>query len=113
MRGPSWRRLGVLIRALPATSRAHEAIYSERWDRTDALLAAIYDQLAVANWQRSGNKRAQRPKPLPRPGVSEGKRYGSKSMSIEEWRTRRATRFEGGEHGHRARDRVRQHRPVS
>jgi hypothetical protein len=33
------------------------------------LAALTVDQLALANWQRGGGKRKDRPKPIPRPGV--------------------------------------------
>lgn len=73
----------------------------ERWELTDTLLAHIADLLAGANWQRAGNKNAPRPKPIPRPGVKPHgeKRLGTASMSIDEWRTRYAARFEGSDDG--------------
>ena len=51
------------------------------WTLESQLLAHIGDVLAAANWQRAGDKRAQKPKPIPRPGVRDkagtGKsRYG-------------------------------------
>lgn len=50
------------------------------WTLESQLLAHIGDVLAAANWQRAGDKRAQKPKPIPRPGVKDkagtGKRYG-------------------------------------
>lgn len=86
----------------------------ERWDRTDQILAAIYDRLGVANWQRSRNKKAKRPEPMPRPGVTPGKRYGTKSMPVDEWRRRYAARFpdRGGERGCRTGNRIHQPRSV-
>lgn len=38
------------------------------WSATEHLLAVVADLLAAANWQRGGDKKKQRPKPLPRPG---------------------------------------------
>lgn len=38
------------------------------WGATEHLLATAIDVLAAANWQRGGDKKAPRPKPLPRPG---------------------------------------------
>lgn len=40
------------------------------WTLTNQLLAGVFDQLALANWQRGG--KGKRPKPLPRPGVQTG-----------------------------------------
>ena len=102
----------VLIVHLPADSHTTRAASGGMWDLTDQLLAGIYDLLSAANWQRAGNKRAKRPKPLPRPGVDHGgKRFGNKSMSIDEWRKHRARR-EGVPDGDRAGNRVRLDRPV-
>jgi len=88
----SWRRLTVLVRKLPPESSLAGVISEGQWGLTDQLLAGIFDQLALANWQRAGNKKAKRPKPIPRPGVERDKRFGSKSMSIDEWRKRRTER---------------------
>ena len=38
------------------------------WTVDQHLLASIVDLLAAANWQRAGNRKNPRPKPLPRPG---------------------------------------------
>ena len=38
-----------------------------QWDTSEHLLAAIFDTLRGANYQRSGGK-GKKPKPLPRPG---------------------------------------------
>ncbi len=35
------------------------------------MTAAVVDHLAVANWQRAGDKRATRPTPVPRPGLTD------------------------------------------
>lgn len=83
----SWRRLGVLIRQLPETSRTVAAASGEVWSRTDQLLAAVFDALNAANWQRGGGK-PPRPKPLPRPGVedrtTEVRRFGQPVRTIDE-----------------------------
>lgn len=44
-------------------SLTHKALAGDTWSLTDHLLALVYDQLAVANWQRVGKKRS-RPKPI-------------------------------------------------
>jgi hypothetical protein len=59
----------VLIRHLPRTSRTlRELEPANAWDDGEYLLAAILDALHGANWQRSGDQKAARPKPTPRPG---------------------------------------------
>jgi hypothetical protein len=48
-----------------------------QWSLEAHLLALISDQLAVANWQRTG-KKDDYPKPLPRPGlVSDATAFGT------------------------------------
>jgi len=71
----SFRRLRVLLSHLPQESRTVRAIAGDKamWSLTDHLLAAGVDALRIANWQR-GKKGAKRPKPIPRPGVKDGKR---------------------------------------
>jgi hypothetical protein len=111
----SWRRLNSLILHLPPESACVAVTNPDRWDRDELLLAGIYDLLAAANWQRSGRKNSPKPKPLPRPGVNlPTKRFGNKSIPIDEWRRRRAARFpERGEHGRRARHGLHQPGPLS
>lgn len=63
------------------------------WGLQEQLLAAVFDVLRMANWQRSG--KGEKPKPLPRPGVTEDKtvkRFGTGSMNLQEaakWKRRR------------------------
>lgn len=69
----SWRRLGVLVAALPresATVRAHVGEAAE-WGHVEHLLAAAVDVLQQANWQRAGNRNAPKPQPLRRPGQAQ------------------------------------------
>lgn len=52
-----------------------------RWGLTEQLLATAVDVLQAANWQRGGNKNAPKPKPIPRPGVTDtggGRTFKSK-----------------------------------
>lgn len=49
------------------------------WTLDRHLLAAIYDAVSVANWQRGSGKKKDRPKPLPRPGSDKGTRIGDSS----------------------------------
>lgn len=49
------------------------------WTLEAQLLAEAADQLRVANWQRSGGKKRDYPKPIPRPGVEpDSTTYGGK-----------------------------------
>ncbi|WP_455122638.1 DUF5361 domain-containing protein [Rothia mucilaginosa] len=77
----------ALIRYLPEDSATMRSI-NQRWSISDHLLAAIYDQLSMANWQRSadGQKNRRRPKPTPRPGVEDKdkKKFGTTVVSLEE-----------------------------
>ena len=76
----SWRRLEVLLTQLPAHCALHR---SERgleaaWGLSEHLLASIVDALNAANWQRGGDPKAKRPKPVERPGIEpEGVQIGS------------------------------------
>jgi hypothetical protein len=55
------------------------------WGPVEHLLAGIFDLLQAGNWQRGGDPRAPRPKPLPRPGVDSGeKKYGGKPLPMDE-----------------------------
>jgi len=90
-RGLSWRRLGVLVAGLPREAATVRALVGEAadWGATEHLLAAAVDALHAANWQRSGKKGSQRPKPLRRPGLDESgrdvTRYRPKrAMTIDE-----------------------------
>lgn len=60
------------------------------WGLPEQLLAAVLDALNVANWQRQGDKRAKRPKPIRRPGVAEPgeRRFGSKKYTVEQLKRR-------------------------
>lgn len=61
------------------------------WGLTEQLLAAIADGVRVGNWQRGGDKKVKRPKPIPRPGVvdpSARKFKANKTYSVDELRDR-------------------------
>src|SRR5690349_4972535 len=108
----TWRRFKALVLHLPPEAASVQATNPDAvWALNEHLLAGIYDLLAAGNWQRGGNKRSPRPKPLPRPGVKTPvKKFGTASRSIEDMRERLAKR-RGGEHGCRARTGV--HQPGS
>ena len=68
----TWHDLAVIL----AHPRPGLPLYREIWgesakwaDINSQLLAAAVDTLAVANWQRQGDRNAPRPEPIPRPGV--------------------------------------------
>lgn len=86
----TWRDLHVIVRQSPAGSAIHRAHAGPDhiWGLHEQLLAAIFDSLAVANWQRGGDEKAKRPEPLERPGVkkqADGQLLAKgKAVSIEE-----------------------------
>lgn len=56
------------LQAPPAGSEVARHHRPDRfWSDTEHLLAAIVDNLAIANWQRAG--KGPKPKPVPRPGT--------------------------------------------
>lgn len=61
----------MYLRQLPATSRTKIAVSDgeTEWGPSEHILAAIFDVLQNANWQRASSKKkkAPRPKPYPRP----------------------------------------------
>lgn len=92
----TWRRLRDIVANLPQGSATTRAVLGvdAPWHVDTYLLAALVDLTAGANWQRAGNKRAPRPKPLPRPGDKpKGRTYGKgKSMTREDFDARWARR---------------------
>lgn len=66
--GLSWPDLIAYVRQLPPESATARAMGGDAadWDTRAHLLASVVDQLAVANWQRSG-KKSGKPKPIKRP----------------------------------------------
>lgn len=91
----TWHLLGVFVRNLPKESATVRAVMGEnhQWDLTNQLLAAIFDKLNTANWQRGSGKEHERPEPLPRPGVEPtGKAIGGEAVSMEVMAERLAKR---------------------
>jgi hypothetical protein len=80
----TWRELWVFIRTSPADSAYTRTLLGpdSQWGLVAQLLAAVHDQLASGNWQRSGGK-GPRPKPLPRPGIKQPQQYGKTQMAPE------------------------------
>lgn len=59
-----------------------------RWGLSEHLIAVAIDVLNMANWQRGGGRRSNRPKPIPRPGVQDPNvtRLVGRSQSVESLR---------------------------
>jgi hypothetical protein len=76
----------VWVKNLPPESAYLRALNPEvEWGLSEQLLAAIFDLLNLANWQRAGNPNTPRPKPLRRPGAS-GRSYGRTDLDPEKAR---------------------------
>lgn len=85
----------VILRHLPPGNalqreRLGEGAY---WTADTYLLALIGDALQAANWQRAGDRNAQRPKPIPRPDTAgqpkPGRRLGAgNGISIDQMKQR-------------------------
>lgn len=65
----SWLDLAAVLQHCPANSALQRELNPDHpWDLKTHLLALIADQLAIANWQRSGGGKNKRPIPIERPG---------------------------------------------
>lgn len=83
----SWSDVYTLLSQAPRSSALFRALYPEEheWNLTSLLLAEVVDAVRVANWQRGSGKRADYPKPIPRPGVTpESTTYGKGAVPIDE-----------------------------
>lgn len=83
----TWDDLLVIAQQGDRTSALFRAMHPDEhsWGLPELLLAEVTDALNVANWQRGGGKKADYPKPLPRPGVVESeKKYGAKAIPIDD-----------------------------
>lgn len=94
--GLSCRALVAFVRNLPAGSAlARETRDGELWAwsqpaMTNQLLAALVDELRMAEWawaRANGARGARRPRPIPRPGVKDDsvRRIGSDPIPISEF----------------------------
>lgn len=86
----TWRRVAVLVAALPAESATKTAVRDSMspaqlaavpareghgpWSHADLLLAGISDRLGLLLWQNTRKATAPRPEPIPRPGVERQRR---------------------------------------
>lgn len=77
----SWYDLKVLLRYSPVTSNFYGSLYPDRagWTREAMLLADAVDALVWLQWAKTkdGRNNRNRPKPIPRPGVTPPAREGS------------------------------------
>ncbi|MFF0389680.1 DUF5361 domain-containing protein [Kitasatospora sp. NPDC004615] len=97
----TWRELRSLIRGLPPTSRLRTAIAGRPlWTATEYLLADVFDVLAAANWQRTGDKSAAKPKPYPRPVVRDQQADAAKDQARAAARERARTHQQAVEAGY-------------
>jgi hypothetical protein len=89
----TWRRLAVLIAALPRDSAYVLSVYGERarWGEMEHLLADLSDQMAGVSYLLAAahfKGKPKPPQPRPRPGVdTPGKRkFGTARLSVEQLR---------------------------
>lgn len=76
----TWRDVAVLYAlAAPGSALARATGGDSVWGLSEQLLAGIIDHLAVIAWQRTedGAKGRNRPKPIPRPGITDGAEDGT------------------------------------
>ena len=76
----TWRDVAVLYAlAAPGSALARATGGESVWGLPEQLLAGIIDHLAVIAWQRTedGTKGRNRPKPIPRPGITDGAEDGT------------------------------------
>jgi hypothetical protein len=94
----SWRRLGALVKNLPAESATKTALRNETpvqevrqtasaadygpWSQTDMLLAELIDIARWLQWSKTkaAEQNTDRPEPYPRPGVA---RKGAASVNAK------------------------------
>jgi hypothetical protein len=76
--GMSWRDLLAFVREAPQGTAIFRASLDNEedapWTIEAQLLAAIADGIHVLAWQNSGGSRADKPKPIERPGFRPEKR---------------------------------------
>ena len=83
------------------TSQVSKASGGDGLSTSEHALLLIHDQLATANWQRGGGKKAKRPEPIS-PLISNGKkksRFGRTDLSPEEAVSALKANNPRGDHG--------------
>lgn len=99
--GFTWRDLKVFVKYMPATANLFGAMFPDRagWDKPAFLLAEVVDSLHWLQWAKTkdGKDGRNRPKLVPRPGVTQPRREGSNPapMPLSEIKKRFAERQQG------------------
>lgn len=94
----TWRDLKVFIRYMPPTGNLYGAMYPDKagWDKPSYLLAEVVDSLHWLQWAKTkdGRDGRNRPKLVPRPGVTPPRREGSNpaALPLSELKKRLAAR---------------------
>ncbi|MDF1902755.1 DUF5361 domain-containing protein [Mycolicibacterium smegmatis] len=82
----NWHDLKVIIRYLPVTSNLYSEMFPDRagWTKEAMLTASVADSLHWLQWAKTkdGAKGRNRPKPIPRPGVTPPRREGSNPKAV-------------------------------
>lgn len=99
----SLRRVQTLVSYLPADSATAVALHGDdvAMSYSDHVLTAIFDTLALANWQRGGDNKAPKPKSLSKGAAAEpsGTTFGTGRYDVDEMRLILEEKF-----GHRRRE---------
>ena len=87
----NWRDLLVIVRHSPESSalfRSVHGVEESEWSLTNHLLAGLADSAAWLVWSKTedASKKRNRPKPIPRPGVTDDskKKIGSSVLPANE-----------------------------
>lgn len=77
----------MIVANLPRTSATAHAMFGERveWGPTEYLLADLIDVVQIGNWQRQGKKGAPKPKPVPRPGATQTRKFGKDPIPLTQF----------------------------
>lgn len=90
----TWHDLKIVVGGLPQDSAVSRSILGPDyiWDNLSQLLATAVDELRVANWMQTEDATkkfpANRPEPIPRPGLKKAKPRKREAVSIEEMAAR-------------------------
>lgn len=82
----TWGDLLAIVQQSPRSSALGRALHPDEsvWGMQEQLLALIADYISVGNWQRSQGKKKDYPKPIPRPGVEQDKKFGADALPMDE-----------------------------
>jgi hypothetical protein len=86
--GPTftWADLIAICEATQPGDPLYMAMFPDdgHWTHDSMLMATIADALHIIAWQNGGGRKQDKPKPIPRPGVTEKqkKTYGSEATEI-------------------------------